>query len=192
MIIYGGTWGWECASTTHVICGIFFVLGAHGGGTASPPMGILGSSWSYYSYRSYSYKVYLCELNTSSSSHWFPVIIKCPALTPKVYSSMAGRNVGKILSIMASVILLVLFIINGRGPKLSLGTVIINRRESSGSRTQLFSNDRQHPLLYTERLMTSAALIPRTTTWRMIRPGCECYVVSTDELFEQGGDIGSY
>ena len=79
---------------------------------------------------------------------------------------MAGLNVGKKSSIMASVTILVLFMINGRGPKLSLGTVIINRRESSGSRTQLFSNDRQHPLLNTERLITSAALIPRTTTWR--------------------------
>ena len=79
---------------------------------------------------------------------------------------MAGLSIGKIFSIMASVILLVLFIINGRGPKLSLGTVLINRRESSGSRTQLFSNDRQLPLLNTERLITSAALIPRTTTWR--------------------------
>ena len=47
----------------------------------------------------------------------------------KDYSSMAELNVAEKSSIMASVILGVLFILNGRGPKLSLGTGIINRRE---------------------------------------------------------------
>ena len=42
---------------------------------------------------------------------------------------MAGLSVSKIERTMTLVILLNLFILNGKGAKLSLGTVIIDRRE---------------------------------------------------------------
>ena len=52
----------------------------------------------------------------------------CPAPMPKVYSFMAGLDIVKMLRIMALIILLILFTINGRGPKVNLGTSRINRR----------------------------------------------------------------